>query len=188
VSITIDHRSLAGQPAEDLRDGLTRRMETDGGAPISRSTAERLCCTGRVSAVHRHVHDDGTIEVLGITDVQRYPNARQRQALRHRDQGCLFPGCDAPVDWCDAHHLIPAEINGPTIMTNLVLLCRHHHHQVHEGGWRMWRASDGELYLRDPSGEAVALVPPGTKTSDAPPPASAPEPPPPYPVRTRFRS
>ena len=29
----------------------------------------------------------------------------QRTALAVRDGGCTFSGCDAPVRWCDAHHM-----------------------------------------------------------------------------------
>jgi hypothetical protein len=29
----------------------------------------------------------------------------QRAALAVRDRGCVFPDCDRPLAWCDAHHL-----------------------------------------------------------------------------------
>ena len=49
----------------------------------------------------------------------------------------MFPGCDAPVNWCDAHHVIHHRDRGPTEMTNLALLCRRHHGIVHRDGWSM---------------------------------------------------
>jgi hypothetical protein len=67
----------------------------------------------------------------------------QRTALTVRDGGCRFPGCDRPVAWCDAHHLRHWLHGGPTDLGNLVLLCRGHHHAVHEGGWRLDRHPDG---------------------------------------------
>jgi hypothetical protein len=69
----------------------------------------------------------------------------QRTALAVRDGGCRFPGCDRPVAWCDAHHLRHWLHGGPTDLGNLVLLCRAHHHAVHEGGWRLHRHPDGEF-------------------------------------------
>lgn len=32
---------------------------------------------------------------------------------------------------------------GPTELSNLALLCWHHHHLVHEGGWRIEREAGG---------------------------------------------
>ena len=51
----------------------------------------------------------------------------------------MFPGCDRPSEWCQAHHLIPFEHGGSTDLANLCLLCSHHHHLVHEGGWSLER-------------------------------------------------
>jgi hypothetical protein len=31
-----------------------------------------------------------------------------------RDGGCVFPGCDRPLAWCDAHHLWHWVDGGPT--------------------------------------------------------------------------
>jgi hypothetical protein len=69
----------------------------------------------------------------------------QHTALTVRDGGCRFPGCDRPVAWCDAHHLRHWLHGGPTDLGNLVLLCRAHHHAVHEGGWKLHRHPDGEF-------------------------------------------
>jgi hypothetical protein len=49
------------------------------------------------------------------------------------------------VAWCDAHHLRHWLHGGPTDLQNLVLVCRAHHHAVHEGGWRLHRRPDGEF-------------------------------------------
>jgi hypothetical protein len=51
----------------------------------------------------------------------------QRNALVVRDGGCVFPGCDRPQDWCEAHHLRHWLHGGPTDLANLALLCRAHH-------------------------------------------------------------
>jgi hypothetical protein len=74
----------------------------------------------------------------------------QRTALTVRDGGCRFPSCDRPVAWCDAHHLRHWLHGGPTDLGNLALLCRGHHHAVHEGGWRRHRHPDATLTATPP--------------------------------------
>jgi Domain of unknown function (DUF222) len=69
----------------------------------------------------------------------------QRAALAVRDQGCVFPDCDRPLAWCDAHHLWHWVDGGPTELGNLALVCREHHRQVHEGGWQLARGPDGRF-------------------------------------------
>jgi hypothetical protein len=63
----------------------------------------------------------------------------QRSALAVRDRGCVFPGCQRPLAWCDGHHLWHWVDGGPTDLDNLALLCRAHHRSVHEGGWQLTR-------------------------------------------------
>jgi hypothetical protein len=36
----------------------------------------------------------------------------------------LFPGCERPLAWCEAHHLRHWLHGGPTDLANLALLCR----------------------------------------------------------------
>jgi hypothetical protein len=60
-------------------------------------------------------------------------------ALRVRDKGCRFPGCDRQVNWSNPHHLIYWSRGGPSKLSNLVLLCYFHHRLVHEGGWQVFK-------------------------------------------------
>ena len=65
----------------------------------------------------------------------RLATEAQRRAIRSRDGGCAFPGCDAPHRWCEAHHCVPwSAEHGRTDCANLVSLCRHHHSVVHREG------------------------------------------------------
>jgi HNH endonuclease len=41
-----------------------------------------------------------------------------------RDGGGVFPGCDRPLAWCEAHHIQHWLDGGPTDLANLALLCR----------------------------------------------------------------
>ena len=69
----------------------------------------------------------------------------QRAALAVRDRGCVFPGCDRPLAWCDAHHLWHWVDGGPPDLSNLALVCPAHHRTVHEGGWQLTRGPDGRF-------------------------------------------
>jgi hypothetical protein len=69
----------------------------------------------------------------------------QRAALAVRDGGCVFPGCDRPLAWCDAHHLWHWVDGGPTDLGNLAMVCRAHHRRVHEEGWQLTRGPNGRF-------------------------------------------
>jgi hypothetical protein len=90
-------------------------------------------------------------EPLEVGRATRVVAPAQRTALAVRDGGCRFPSCARPLAWCDAHHLQHWLHGGPTDLANLVLLCRGHHHAVHEGGWQLHR---------HPNGEFTAIPPP----------------------------
>jgi hypothetical protein len=87
---------------------------------------------------------------LEVGRTSRVVTAAQRAALAIRDGGCVFPGCDRPPAWCEAHHLVHWLHGGPTDLANLALLCRAHHRAVHEGGWRLARDPDGRLAATPP--------------------------------------
>jgi hypothetical protein len=74
---------------------------------------------------------------LEVGRTSRVISPAQRVALAIRDRGCVFPGCERPLAWCEAHHLRHWLHGGPTDLTNLALVCRAHHRAVHEGagGW-----------------------------------------------------
>lgn len=61
------------------------------------------------------------------------------RALRIRDGGCRFPGCQNRR-FVDGHHIRHWAEGGETSLANLVLLCRRHHRLVHEGGVEVARA------------------------------------------------
>jgi len=87
---------------------------------------------------------------LDVGRTTRVVQPAQRVALAVRDGGCVFPGCDRPLSWCEAHHLVHWLDGGPTDLDNLVLVCRAHHRAVHEGGWRLVRQPDGQLTAAPP--------------------------------------
>jgi hypothetical protein len=142
---------------------LLPTREITGARPVSGEAARRIACDASV----RRVVMDGPSEVLDLGRSSRLVSRAQRRALEHRDRGCAFPGCDAPVNWCDAHHVIHWEDGGATTLANLVLLCRRHHVACHEGGWQI---------ERDPATGSVDAVTRGQPTRTRDRPRSSPSP------------
>jgi Domain of unknown function (DUF222)/HNH endonuclease len=68
----------------------------------------------------------------------------QKTALAARDGGCVFPGCERPPGWTEAHHVQPWSMGGDTDVSNGALLCGYHHRLVHrDHGWEIRIAADG---------------------------------------------
>jgi len=84
----------------------------------------------------------------------RLASREQRRNVEFRDGQCVFPGCDAPVNWCDAHHVVHHQHGGPTETPNLVLLCRRHHGIIHSTGWSMTVNTDPGSVPGDDSGRS----------------------------------
>jgi len=87
-------------------------------------------------------------KVLGVSTPTPVIPRGVRAAVHARDQGCRFPGCSAPIQWTDLHHVRAREDEGPTTVENLVALCRRHHTAVTEGRWRLTMTSDGVVSVR----------------------------------------
>ncbi len=103
-------------------------------------------------------NDDG--EPLNVGRKTRTISAPLRRALNARDKGCRFPGC-SNSRYLDAHHVEHWANGGETKPSNLVSLCRFHHHAVHEGGIRIEILDDGALRFVKPNGAAIDSVAPG---------------------------
>jgi 5-methylcytosine-specific restriction protein A len=65
-----------------------------------------------------------------------------RRAVAARDRGCAHPGCDRTPSWSEVHHIHEWELGGETKLSNLVMLCRAHHRQIHSTEWIV-RIRDG---------------------------------------------
>jgi hypothetical protein len=92
-------------------------------------------------AIRRHLTCDGTITPTFLenglpTSVgrsQRIVPDRTRNIIERRDQGCCrIPGC-VHTHGLEVHHIIHWEHDGDTDTWNLVLICRQHHRQHHQG-------------------------------------------------------
>jgi 5-methylcytosine-specific restriction endonuclease McrA len=125
----------------------------EGGTRISAETSARLACDAS-RVVMRHDADGRVVEVGART--RTIPPALRR-ALQQRDAHCRFPGCHGR--FTQGHHLRHWAHGGPTTLANLALLCRRHHHAVHEDGYQVDRAPDGTLSFRRPDGQPLAVCP-----------------------------
>ena len=104
---------------------------TSHGGPRTVPAALRLAADADVIPVV--LADGGGILAHGRTE--RHATKHQRRALAARDGGCSFPGCDAPPQWCQAHHVLAWELGGPTDLDNLTLVCGYHHREHQRQGW-----------------------------------------------------
>ncbi len=127
---------LPGAPAADMEFSL----------PISAKAVERIACDCAVTRII--LGSDST--VIDVGRAKRTISGPQRKALKVRDCGCTWPGCDRPVSMTEGHHLVHWIRNGPGDLPNLTLLCYRHHWMVHEGGWQIVRTDDGRLLTIPP--------------------------------------
>ena len=128
---------VAGAPGGDL--------EFAGAVPAA--TVQRLACDASI----RRVLLGPQSTVLDVGRALRVPTAAGLAALRVRDRGCVWPGCDRPASWTSAHHLLHWGHGGGSDLANLILLCHRHHWSVHEGGWQVVRTDAREVLAIPPS-------------------------------------
>jgi Domain of unknown function (DUF222)/HNH endonuclease len=72
---------------------------------------------------------------------------RNRRAVIARDRCCRYPGCDRPARWTDIHHIRERANGGTHELSNLVLLCRFHHRQIHRDELKLEWGADGVTLL-----------------------------------------
>ncbi len=170
VVVHVDHDTLV----DDDPDG---GCALDDGPALASETVRRLACDASVVTMSER----GGKPVTVGRKTRAVPSALRR-ALRARDRGCRFPGCENHR-FVDAHHIDHWARGGPTNLDNLVLLCRRHHRLLHEGGY----AIDHRRRFFDPWGFEVPAVPqpPAGDPSKIPRPCDAPAPLRTVPARSR---
>jgi hypothetical protein len=150
------HQIVVHVAAETLRDRAAGCCEFEHGPPLAAETARRLACDASVVALIEN--DDG--DPLNVGRKTRTVSAPLRRLLNSRDKGCRFPGC-CNTRYIDIHHVEHWANGGETKPSNLVSLCRFHHHAVHEGGICIEVLDDGALRFVKPNGKSVDSVAPG---------------------------
>ena len=132
----------------------TGEAETEDGPHVTAVTSERIACDSSVVVIK----EDDNGEPLSIGRRSRSIPPPMRRALRARDKGCRFPGC-TNTRFVDGHHIEHWAEGGETSLDNLVTLCRHHHHLVHEGGFVCEKAAGGEVVFKDPRQKLLRAEP-----------------------------
>ncbi len=126
------------------------RCELEDGPALALDTVRRLCCDGTVVGILEG--RDG--EPLNIGRKTRCIPTAINRALRARDGGCRFPGCDRKR-FPQGHHLQHWADGGATKLENLISLCHLHHTQMHEGGYGVTRTDDGLFVFTRPDGSRI---------------------------------
>jgi hypothetical protein len=119
---------------------------TATGEHLSAAAVRRISCDADLTAIRL----DANGVPLSMGRSRRTVSPQQWLALVVRDSGCVFPNCDRPAAWCDAHHVRHWADGGPSNLENLALLCSRHHDSVHHQGWDIEMAADGRPQLRPP--------------------------------------
>ncbi|NED95083.1 DUF222 domain-containing protein [Phytoactinopolyspora alkaliphila] len=122
--------------------------ELPNGTILRGDTVRRLACDAKVT---RLIVGPDSLP-LDVGRAQRTATPAQRKALRLRDGGCLFPGCDLPPEWTDVHHATFWAHGGRTDIDQMLLLCRKHHTTVHKTGWHIQTLGPGRFQFIDPHG------------------------------------
>jgi hypothetical protein len=124
--------------------------ELDDGPALALDTARRLACDATLVGLVEG--PDG--EPLNVGRKTRALPPALARALRARDRGCRFPGCDR-TRFTQGHHVKHWADGGETKLGNLVTLCHFHHHLVHEGGYGVAATDDGLFVFTRPDGRCV---------------------------------
>ncbi|WP_336644985.1 HNH endonuclease signature motif containing protein [Microbacterium sp. USHLN186] len=144
------------QVVDDAGGSVAARTE-DYGHPLPPAAVDhRICESGAVT-----VRVDRCGNPLDVGREHRLFTPAQRIALAIRDGGCRWRGCDRPASYGEAHHIDEWHRDGGrTDIDRGILLCRHHHMQLHHGGWRVTRDGREDFVLRPPGGRSpVPLAP-----------------------------
>jgi hypothetical protein len=166
VSVLVDHATLAGLVERGLRragdaqgaadregsgTGAARFTPDDlrtgaffaDGTHVPRDVLDRLACDGELQRIL--FAPDG--EVIDVGRTRRIFTGAARTAVVARDGRCAYPGCSAPPQIGEVHHVRHwVRDGGHTEPRNGVLLCYHHHEVVHRRGLEVARAPEGWVF------------------------------------------
>jgi HNH endonuclease len=121
---------------------------------ISVETALRLACDADIETAV--TDEDGDMKHLSRR--QRLVRGMLRRKVEERDDHrCQVPGCGRRGR-LEVHHIRHSFHGGESKLSNAMLLCRFHHHRLHEGGWTAEVTPDGfEFYA--PDGRRISARP-----------------------------
>jgi hypothetical protein len=146
--LVVAHTDLA------LLRGGTGTAEIERLGLLSPEAIRRIACDAEVVLAV----DDAFGHTMFEGRSRRFPTDTQRREVWRRDRRCRFPGC-ANATFTNVHHIVLWTANGRTDLDNLVTLCDHHHHRVHEKQWTVTGNANGILRFNGPSGRSMTSRP-----------------------------
>lgn len=149
ITVVVDRETMMRGPHE------RSVRQTEAGHDVAAASVARLCC----DAVIRQVMLDRRGVPINVGRKHRTATDGQWTAIKAMYSTCAWSNCDAPISWCQAHHIHEWEHGGPTDLCNLVPLCSRHHHRVHEGGWHIRLKPDRQVEIYKPDGTHHTTVP-----------------------------
>jgi len=127
---------------------------TIGGEPIDNDALHRILCDTRIE-LHVEGPDGATV---GIGRASRTPPRWLRRRVVGRDHGrCRWPGCGRAIR--HLHHMQHWTRGGRTDAANLLGVCWHHHHLLHEGGWHATGNADTTVTFTGAAGRTLTSRP-----------------------------
>jgi hypothetical protein len=147
ITVTIDFNDLKAATADKIGHLIY-------GDALSAATIRRLACDAQILPIV--LGSDS--QPLDVGTTVRLATGPMRKALIARDKGCVC--CGAPPIYCDAHHVKSWIDGGATKLTNLVLLCRRCHRDLHAGHWDI-SITNGVVHVARPTWAVPDPVPRG---------------------------
>ncbi|MEN8237703.1 MAG: DUF222 domain-containing protein [Actinomycetota bacterium] len=120
ITVTVPYETLSGPH---------RKLGELDGSPVDPEIIRKWACDAGIV----RIVTDGDSQPLDVGRRVRTATPAIRRAVELRDGGCAWPGCGAPVSWCDVHHIVHWADGGETSLDNVELLCRRHHNDTHDG-------------------------------------------------------
>jgi hypothetical protein len=116
--------------------------------PLTPAAFERIACDAR----WRRLLLDSACVPVELGRATRGVPASLRKFVALRDGHCRYPGCRRRAAYCEVHHVVHWRHGGRTDAANLALLCRYHHHLVHDRAHAMTLRADGTVTVERPDG------------------------------------
>ncbi len=131
----LEHLPLDANGLPDPHALIDLRFARVGGdgTPVPLSAVLHLLCDAALQVMLT----DPTGVPLKLGRARRLFSKDQRRVLAARDHHCRAPGCDIPAPWCEVHHVVPWQDGGRTDVSNAILLCSFHHHEIDRGRLRV---------------------------------------------------